>query len=30
VILGLVVVACTSKVLLYLVDCDFSNPSFPW
>ena len=30
VIFGLVVVACTSKVLLYPVDCDFSNPSFPW
>ena len=30
VIFGRVVVACTSKVLLYPVDCDFSNPSFPW
>jgi hypothetical protein len=29
VIFGLVVVACTSKVLLYPVDCDFSNLSFP-
>ena len=29
-ILGLVVVGRTPKVLLYLADCDFSNPSFPW